>query len=186
MHVDPIRNFVQLERVLAAILVFTPLLLLIADDAPGGIRGSISSYHDLVAPAAFYSPLTVAAMLFVVNGVLKEGHTYNWVIGLLLAILVVFDHEGASRYPHFFGAVGFFVGNVVVMIWFSKRKPRALIGAFVTTIAGSVALFLVTDWFTLFWVEWVSLAIVATHYILDTIPLRLVGYTASRRTMPYG
>lgn len=34
------------------------------------------------------------------------------------------------------------------------------------------------DWFTLFWVEWVSLAIVATHYILDTIPLEYVRYTA--------
>jgi hypothetical protein len=176
--IDPIRNFVQLERVLAAILVFAPLLLLLVDDAPGGIRGSISSYHDLAAPAAFYFPLTVAAMLFVVNGVLKEGHTYNWVIGLLLALLVVFDHEGASKYPHFLAAVGFFVGNVGVMIWFSKRKPRAVIGAFVTTIAGSVALWMVTDWFTLFWAEWVSLAIVAMHYILDTIPLRLVGYTA--------
>ena len=35
-----------------------------------------------------------------------------------------------------------------------------------------------TDWFTLFWVEWVSLAIVATHYILDTIPFKYVRYTA--------
>ena len=35
-----------------------------------------------------------------------------------------------------------------------------------------------TDWFTLFWAEWVSLAIVATHYILDTIPVRYVRYTA--------
>jgi hypothetical protein len=174
--IDPIRNFVQLERVLAAILVFTPLLLMRVDNAPGGIRGSISAYHDVVVPAAFYVPLTLAAMLFVVNGVLKEGHWYNWVVGAFLALLVVFDHDGATKYPHFVGAIGFFVGNVVVMIWFSKNKPPALIGALVASIAGSIALWLVTDWFTLFWAEWVSLTIVATHYVLDT--LSYVPYTA--------
>ncbi len=176
--IDPIRNFVQLERVLAAILVLTPLLLLLLDDDRGGLRESISAYHDLVTPAAFYFPLTVAAMLFVVNGVLKEGHWYNWIVGVLLALLVVFDHDGASRYPHFIGALGFFVGNVAVMIWFSKHKPRVVIASFVATISVSVALWLMTDWFTLFWAEWVSLAIVATHYILDTIPVRYVRYTA--------
>src|SRR6188508_1291697 len=102
--VDPFRNFVRLERALAAILVLTPLLLLLVDDAPGGVRASISSYHDIAAPEAFYLPLTVAAMLFVVNGVLKDGHWYNSAVGLLLSLLVVFDHDGASRYPHFLGA----------------------------------------------------------------------------------
>ena len=97
--IDPIRNFVQLERNLAAILILTPMLLLLVDDGPDGIRGSISSYHDVHAPEAFYVPLTAAAMLFVVNGVLKAGHWYNWVVGLLLALLIVFDHDGASRYP---------------------------------------------------------------------------------------
>ena len=175
--IDPIRNFVQLERVLAAILVFTPLLLLRVDNAPGGIRGSISAYHDVVEPAAFYVPLTLAAMLFVVNGVLKEGHWYNWLVGSFLAVLVVFDHDGATKYPHFMGAIGFFVGNVAVMIWFSKNKPPALIGALVATIVASIALWLVTDWFTLFWAEWVSLTIVAAHYVLDTLPVPYAALT---------
>ena len=41
--IDPIRNFVRLERVLAATLVLTPLLLLLVHDVPGGLRPSISS-----------------------------------------------------------------------------------------------------------------------------------------------
>ncbi len=179
--IDPIRNFVRLERVLAAILVLTPVLLLRVDDAPGGIRASISSYHDLAAPEAFYVPLTVAAMLFVVNGVLKDGHWYNSVVGVLLSLLIVFDHDGASKYPHFLGAIGFFVGNVAVMLWFSKHKPRRLVVGLVGTIAVAIALWMVTDWFTLFWAEWVSLAIIATHYVLDTIPVRYVRYTALTR-----
>lgn len=176
--VDRMRNFVQLERVLAATLILTPLLLLLIDDGPGGIRESVSSYHDLSAPEAFYVPLTVAAMLFIVNGVLKHGHWYNWVVGVLLSLLIVFDHDGASRYPHIVGAVGFFVGNVAVMIWFSKHKSRALVAALVGTIVVSGALWLMTDWFTLFWMEWVSLTIIATHYILDTIPDKYVRYSA--------
>jgi hypothetical protein len=177
---DPIRNFVVLERILAAILVFTPLLLLTVDTG-GGIRGSISAYHDVAAPETFYVPLTVAAMLFVVNGVLKDGHWYNWVVGVLLTLLIAFDHDGASRYPHFVGAVGFFVGNVAVMIWFSKHKPPRLVVGLVATIVAAIAMSVMTDWFTLFWAEWVSLAIVATHYLLDTIPPTYVRYTALTR-----
>src|SRR5262245_18519998 len=101
--VDPFRNFVRLERVLAAIPLLTSLVRLPADAAPHGIRSRISSYDDVAPPDAFYHPLTVAAMLFVVYGVLKDGHWYNWVVGVLLSLLVVFDHDGASRYPHFVG-----------------------------------------------------------------------------------
>jgi hypothetical protein len=146
--IDPISNFVRLERVLAAILVLTPLLLLLVDDAAG------------------------------VNGVLKDGHWYNWIVGVLLSLLIVFDHDGASKYLHFLGAIGFFVGNVAVMLWFSKDKPRRLVVGLVGTIAVAIALWMVTDWFTLFWAEWVSLAIIAAHYLLDTIPVRYVRYTA--------
>ena len=85
-----------------------------------------------------------------------------------------------SKYPHFLGAIGFFVGNVAVMLWFSKHKPR---GALVVGLVGydrpsRSHFWMVTDWFTLFWAEWVSLAIIATHYVLDTTRSSYVRYTA--------
>src|SRR5687767_14255453 len=88
--VDPIKNFAKLERILAADRVLTPALLILVDDGPDAIRGSISAYHDVNVPQAYYYPLTVAAMLFIVNGVLKtvvdgvatNGHWYNWVLGV--------------------------------------------------------------------------------------------------------
>ena len=182
--IDPIRNFVQLERVLAAILVLTPLLLLLVDDAPGGIRGSISSYHDVVAPEAFYVPLTVAAMLFVVNGVLKSGHWYNSALGTFLLVLLAFDHDGTSRDLHIVGAAGFFVGNVAVMALASRGKNLAQVLSLGTTVLAVVGLCVLTDWFTLFWAEWVSLTVIAAHYILDTIPARLVRYSALTKASP--
>ena len=174
---DPLRGFVSLERNLAALLWLAPVALILADG--GTVRDSISAYHDVDHPEAFYVPLTVAAMLFVVNGVLNRGHWYNWMIGVLLGTLVVFDHESDLKVLHAIGAAGFFVGNVAVMIWFSKRKPRPVIVGLVATIVASLALWQVTDWFTLFWAEWVSLTIIATHYILDTLP---VTYTALQET----
>ena len=172
--VEGLRQFAKLERVLAAILVLTPALLWIVD--AGEVRGSMSAYHDVSRPAAFYVPLTVAAMLFVVNGVLRDGHAYNWVLGVLLALVIVFDHDGASRWPHFVGAIGFFGGNVLAMAWFSKNKSNELKAVLAGSIVVSIALWILTDWFTLFWAEWVSLAIVALHYVLDSV--RWTPYTA--------
>ncbi len=166
--VDGLRQFAELERVLAAILVLTPALLWLVDDGPDRVRDSVSAYHDVSRPEAFYFPLTVAAMLFVVNGVLKDGHAYNWVLGVLLSVLIVFDHDGGSRWAHYIGAIGFFGGNVLAMIWFSTNKARALKVALAGSIVVSLALWVLTDWFTLLWAEWVSLAIVALHYILDS------------------
>ena len=78
--IDPIRNFIQLERVLAAILVLTPMFLPLRRRRTWRHR----CQHQLVPRPgplrrSSTSRLTVAAMLFVVNGVLKEGHWYNWV-----------------------------------------------------------------------------------------------------------
>lgn len=176
-----LRQFAKLERVLAAILVATPALLWLVDDR-AGVRGSVSDYHDVSRPAAFYFPLTVAAMLFVVNGVLKDGHAYNWVLGVLLSVVIVFDHDGASRWAHYVGAAGFFVGNVAVMVLFSKNKSTMLKVVLAGSILVSLALWLITDWFTLFWAESVSLGIIAAHYILDSA--RWTDYKAWTKNLP--
>ena len=66
------------------------------------------------------------------------------------------------------------------MLWFSKHKPRRslVVGLVGYDRLSPSRLWMVTDWFTLFWAEWVSLAIIAAHYLLDTIPVRYVRYMA--------
>lgn len=181
---DPLRHFVRLERVLAAVLVLTPLLLVAADSGPETVRGSISSYHDVAHPEAYFLPLAVAAMLFVVNGVLKSGHWYNSVLGTSLFVLLAFDHDGTSRDLHLVGAAGFFVGNVAVMALASRGKNPAQVVSLATTVLAVVGLCALTDWFTVFWAEWVSLTVIAAHYILDTIPVRFVRYSALTKVSP--
>lgn len=163
-----LQRFAQLERLLGALLVLTPALLIWVDTAPDDVRKSISAYHDVGRPSAFYVPLTVGAMLFFVNGIVRHAHAYNTLLGLALSGVILFDHDGTTSVPHFVFAAAFFGGSVVVMMFFSTNKSMPLKIAFVGGIATAITLWIVTDWFTLFWAEWVSLAIIATHFILDS------------------
>jgi hypothetical protein len=164
-----LRRFARLERILAVVLAFTPALLVLVDDGPDTVRGSISAYHDVSSPAAFYVPLTVGAMLFFVNGIVRQAHVYNTLLGVALSGVILFDHDGKTYVPHVLFAVAFFGGNVVVMVFFSTNKSTRLKCLLVGGIAAAGALLLFTNWFTLFWAEWVSLAVIATHFILDSV-----------------
>jgi hypothetical protein len=164
-----LRRFARLERILGAVLVFTSALLIAVDTGPDAVRDSISAYHDVSAPAAFYVPLTVGAMLFFVNGILRDAHVYNTLLGLALSGVILFDHDGGTSLAHFAFAAAFFGGNVLVMMFLSTNKSTALKVALVGEIAVAIGLWALTDFFTLFWAEWVSLAIIAVHYVLDSV-----------------
>jgi len=174
-----LQRFARLERILGALLVLTPGLLILADTGPEQIRDSISAYHDIAVPAAFYVPLTVGAMLFLVNGVLRHAHAYNSLLGLALSGVILFDHDGGTAIPHFVFAAAFFGGNVLVMVFFSASKSVWVKGSLAGGIAAAIGLWVATDWFTLFWAEWVSLTIIAAHYILDS-----VGWSDYRALLP--
>lgn len=164
-----LRRFARLEQILGSLLVLTPALLIVVDDGPDQVRDSISAYHDVSTPAAFYVPLTVGAMLFLVNGTVRQAHVYNTLLGLALSGVILFDHDGKTYCAHVVFAVAFFGGNAAVMAFFSTNKSTLLKCFFVGGIAAAGALLLLTDWFTLFYAEWVSLVIVATHFILDSV-----------------
>ena len=75
-------RFVELERVLAMVCLLIPLVLIVFDG--GTIRKSISDYYNMDANQVFCFSLTVASMLFFMNGVVHKRHWSNWVLGLLL------------------------------------------------------------------------------------------------------
>ena len=68
--VQGVKRFAKLERVLAFVCLFIPAFLIWFDNGP--IRESISAYYNMKVNQIFYFPLTVASMLFVVNGVVKQ------------------------------------------------------------------------------------------------------------------
>jgi len=166
---DGVKRFAMLEQVLAAVCILIPLLLIVFDH--GRVRDSISAYYNMERSQVFYFPLTVAAMLFIVNGVVKDSRPFNTVLGVMLAGVILFNHVDAS-WVHGAFAVAFFGGNAVVILGFNStltwKKEARYKALLILGIAGSMLGCFVFGWFTLFWAEWVSFAIIALHYIIDS------------------
>ena len=163
---DGMTRLATLEQVLATICILIPAGLLLFD-GDDGIRGSISAYYDMTEAQWFYVPITAAAMLFIVNGIVKNGRFYNWILGAGLLLVVMFDHESAAV-PHFFGAAVFFGGNIGVMALLpdtdlERRLRWPMLG--ICLIAGAGWLWV--DWFTLFWAEWLSMIVIAVHFFIN-------------------
>lgn len=110
---DPEWEYQRFDLTAVAACILAPAIMWVAEMAELGEaispRGSISAYHDVVPPGAFFIPLTVAVMLFVVNGWLVAGHRIHMVMGAYLLGVILFDHDGRTMALHFAFAGYFFV-----------------------------------------------------------------------------
>ena len=171
---DGIAEFTQLERGLAGLCAFIPLIMIGFNSWK--IEGSISAYFSMPTSWAFYVPLTIAAMLFVVNGVVREKHFYNRILGVALFGIILFDHKSWEPL-HYLSVIVFFVGNTVVIARAHTRHINikiGILGVAVLLFLGALAI----DGWKIFWLEWASLLVIATHFILDAWPK--AGYQAPR------
>jgi len=161
---DGLRRLATLERVLALVCILIPAFLIVFDDLH--VRKSLSAYYDMRWNQVFYFSLTVACMLFVVNGVVKRKRAYDTILGAMLAGVILFNCHDAP-FVHTACASVFFGGNGVVILFFSSRKEKPfklfMAGVIVLALLGHFAF----QWFSLFWAEWVSLAIVTVHYFIE-------------------
>lgn len=162
---DDVTKFARLERILAVVCVLSPLIMIIGDN--GNIRPSISAYYDLKNSVVFYVPLTMAFMLFLVNGLIKKQKSYNTILGVCLAGLVIFNHEDFHT-VHLISAAAFFLGNAFVIVWYTSKKElwfKIILVAIIIITLGLSILGIIS----VFWAEWISLLIIGTHYILESI-----------------
>jgi len=157
-------KWVPMERVLTIVCVLSPLVMWRID--PGPLRGSISAYFAMMENQWFYVPLAIGAMLFIVNGITRQGHWYNWVLGgALVGLLMVHTPLPA----HIVFAVIFFAGNVAVMIWWSDAPAEFRYGF--AAVIGLIAVgTLAAGVLTLWWAEFISLLIIGAHFLLDSLP----------------
>lgn len=157
-------NLVKLEVVLTIVCLFIPVILILGDR--GNVRPHISGYYAMEQAQYFYVPLTVAAMLFVVNGVVKQRHWYNVALGLALAGVVLFNNVD-HRLIHTVSASGFFMGNAAVFVMFTPKKELwfkvLLAGAVLLGLAG----YFQFHWYSLFVAETLSLVVIAVHFLLE-------------------
>ena len=158
---DPIKRFATLERWLAGLCATSPFIMWLADSRT--FRDSVSAYYDMTHSVAFYVPLTIAGMLFLVNGVIKQAHFYNAVLGIAMLGVVIFNHDDFTQLHQGFAVVSF-LGNFIVM-WRSegmRKLSRPLVGV---AAAGAAAAFFASGK-EIFWPEVISLGVIATHFIL--------------------
>ena len=160
-----INRFAKLERVIAALCISIPALLILFDH--GNIRESISAYYSMTEHEVFYFPLTVASMLFVVNGVVKNKHIYNTYLGLSLAGVILFNCQD-FQWLHAAFAIAFFGGNGAVILIFTSKRNRWFMILLVSIIVLAILGWKPFNWFALFWAEWISFSIIALHYILES------------------
>jgi hypothetical protein len=178
--VQSLARFATVERALAVLCITIPLWLVLFDEEQDAIRGSVSSYYDMTPPQAYYFPLTVAAMLFMFNGIVKTRRFYNVVLGVCLSGVVLFNMDGATAVPHYMFAVGFFGLNAIVILWFSNDVSVTLRNVLIVVLLAALLAWIFIDAFTTFWAETVSLIAIATHFVLDSIGFRGYSTTAGR------
>jgi hypothetical membrane protein len=179
---NPLFTFKIFERFIAAFCILIPLILWFND---GGVnhsfRPSISEYAYMPHSYVFGMLLSIAAMLFIFNGAVYfksvnssdalkisvHGQWYNVVLGVSLLCLICLPCDDYPV-PHYIFAIFFFLGNAIVTGVFYKDKDKiaSIILAILTVIALPFALFGVIS---LLVAEWISLTVIAIHFILNTI-----------------
>ncbi len=162
---DGIVGFLKLERVLAFICLFIPLILILFDC--NKVRDSISAYADMQENQIYVFLLTMAAMMFLVNGVVKEQKWYNSVLGISLMGVVLFHYEEFQKL-HYAFAVIFFLGSAVVISYYTSKKQKLVASLFALTIVFALLAHFKFDWISLFVAEWIALGIIGIHYILES------------------
>lgn len=172
------RELKVFEIVLAIVLTATPFIVWLANDMV--LLESISAYYSIDQNQWFYFPLTAAAILFLVNGVFHDQHVYNIILGIFLAMVILFNHQDADLL-HKIGTWGFFLGNAAVIAFFSRgRIPKAAL----LVILGVAGIALWRDWISVFGAETISMTAISAHFVFDTI--RDVDYHALRSGINLG
>ncbi len=171
-----IKQWLKFERLIAITFLLFPLLLIVIDGWPTEGKDSISAYYvmnDQKNLWAFYFPLTIAAMMLIVNGLIKNKAWYNIYLGVMLSGVILFNHVDFGIIHSIF-ALFFFVGNVIVIKFaktgfFQKPKEELFFDlALITIIVLSLVLFF-SHVINTFYLEWISFVIISFHFILLSI-----------------
>ena len=166
---ERLKGFLKFELVVTGVCVLIPFLLMFGD-VWGSPREHISGYYNMRQGGFYFVPLTMAAMLFVVNGVVRERHWYNVGLGLALGGLMVFNHVDYFLI-HNICVVTFFLGNALVFVLFTPKNELGLKVIFAVAMAVLLAGYFLFDWYSLFWGETFSLWIIALHFLLEALDI---------------
>jgi len=162
---DGIVGFAKLERILAALCIFMPLILILFDN--GNMRISISNYAYMDNNQVYVFLLTMASLMFIFNGTINGKKWYNIILGICLAVVALFPHV-EYRILHFTFAGIFFLGSAIVISYYTSKKQFWIACGIAVIIVLSLVAHFWFHWFSLFVAEWIALGIISVHYILES------------------
>lgn len=153
------------DKWLVILLTTMPIILMAFDN--WNVRTSISNYVYMKHNQVFYFLLIIAASMFGYSGAIWLKN-YNILLGVALAGVALTPH---LEYPiiHYVFAIGFFLGSVFVMIYYSSKQQRKfkIIAGILIVIA--MLLHFVFKIYSLFWAEWIGIIPIAIHYLGESL-----------------
>jgi hypothetical protein len=146
-----------------------PLILRAID---GEFRDSISAYAYMQDNQVYVYLLTVASILFIVNGTIYSRRWYNIILGISLAGVALFP-KNEFVILHFTCAIVFFLGSALVIVLYTSKKRQLWIKiSFVLGIVFSLVFHFIFNLISLLVAEWIAFVIIAIHYILESYKKR--------------
>jgi hypothetical protein len=108
--------------------------------------------------------------MFIVNGTIKRKSKYNIYLGLMLSGVIIFNHID-FKIVHMIFALFFFAGNFFVIFavktgLFRSKLSEFLFDLIISLVAVLALVLFLAHVFTLFYLEWISFAMITVHYFL--------------------
>lgn len=150
----------KVSQALAFLLI--PLVLIFVQ---GGVLKSISEYANY-SPMTFALSLSLAAAIFIYDGVSYETRWYNIYVGMALIGVVLFINHLFPIIHYTFAGI-FFLGSLFNMVYFSSNKQRFIKSIVAFGVLFGMAGHYFFGWYSLFWAEWIGMVPISIHYILE-------------------
>ena len=147
--------------IMGILLFLMPLVLILID---GGVRSSISNYAYMTHPEYFYSLLSIAGAVFIMDGSIWNKRWYNIILGCSLIGIALTPHLALPNLHYFFSGI-FFAGSVFTMIYYSSPLQRGIKIFFGGFVALVMLLNLIIPTFSLFWAEWLGIIPITIHFL---------------------
>lgn len=149
---------------MGGVLFLMPLILWMID---GQIRPSISNYAYMVDNEWFFSLMSIAGAVFIMDGSIWNKRWYNIVLGCALIGIAVTPHEDSMLISvlHYIFAAIFFLGSVIAMITYSSKNQRPLKIVLALAVATAMSLNFLIPVTGLFWAEWIGMIPITYHFL---------------------
>lgn len=159
----------RLEVILAIILMFVADILAFIE---GYYRESISDYAYSEYSYIFNMLLTIAAMMFIYNGVGYKRHWYNAILGASLLGVVLTPHLDFKILHYTFASI-FFLGSIASISLSSNIAFRGFKFIISGIALGAILSHVIWGSFTILEVERIGIIPFAIHFIVKSYSIEI-------------